>query len=338
MKIDPHDLARHITQAERPRTYAEIAHKYDVSIYTAKRAVRRVREELGVTVDEHVRPGTREKAFWIQRMRRNRTYLDADEIITAVEVGTLRGAIDILKSLNMIHKVFILDDLDRKLRSRLSEEERRESDAFGERIREAAGFTQFPRIGVHEQPGFPRIFMAIQQGFLRRRKVQIFYRTGNRLVERIIWPLGFLNTRHKPLSYVIAIADEQGPDAYRNFRLHRIEKARLLEDRFTRPDDFDPEEYAKTHFSGYGGPILDVEVRFDDVQDNEEFKADNFGYQETREELLDGGVIVKFKARGEEAICHRLFEWRDTARIIRPHHLRRRYTKMLQDILACYID
>lgn len=111
----------------------------------------------------------------------------------------------------------------------------------------------------------PQIWQQLQEATSKSRQVWISYyaATKNTKSERTIDPY-FLNIYRGTNPYVVAYCYLR--QAWRDFRIDRIQQLKVLDTTFTHDPNFDPQKYLEDRFQYESGDRLyDIEIWFDEV-------------------------------------------------------------------------
>lgn len=119
----------------------------------------------------------------------------------------------------------------------------------------------------------------------------------------------------------------------RDFHASRMKNVRLINEYFELPADWHPGEYLKTGFSMMcGGKLTEVEIVFNDFRAQWIRERKFFHPEETREDLPDGGLRLKFKIgeQGLEAVARFCLTYAGDCEALKPAGLR----KIIKEKLA----
>ena len=123
--------------------------------------------------------------------------------------------------------------------------------------------------------------------------------------------------------YIVGKQLDGGSDRLRTYRLDTILSAKLTEQIYTIPEDFDLHTFANRAFGVYQNDTEygDVIWKFS-PEAATNAKSYLFHPEQTLEERQDGSVIVKFKASGLLEMCWHLYSWGDHVEVIAPETLK----------------
>lgn len=102
---------------------------------------------------------------------------------------------------------------------------------------------------------------VLTRAWADRRIVLLRYRAPNReSTEREVAPYFIEVSRSTPAAYVIG--HDRLRDAIRTFKIERIERADLLDEHYTIPDDFDPSAFLASAWGVMDGAEVRIHLRF----------------------------------------------------------------------------
>lgn len=173
------------------------------------------------------------------------------------------------------------------------------------------GFTAIPTENVREQ---------LEWAIRRKRQINIRYYTASRgtTSERTVDPYQLFTVI--PNWYLLA--HDHHRDDIRSFRLDRIEQLDVLPSTFEIDPEFSAEAHLAQGFLASTGDIHPVAIRFDAEQARYIREKQWHPSQEPLEELEDGGVILRFRAGGLDAIQRWVLQYGSHAQVIEPAVLR----------------
>lgn len=125
----------------------------------------------------------------------------------------------------------------------------------------------------------------------------------------------------------------------RDFHAGRMKNVRLVNEYFEPPKDWNADEYLKTGFSMMrGGKSTEVEIIFNDFRAQWIRERQFFHPDETREELPDGGLRLKFKVgeQGLEAVARFCLTYAGDCQAVKPPKLRKIIKEKLETALSHY--
>lgn len=130
-----------------------------------------------------------------------------------------------------------------------------------------------------------------------------------------------------------AVSFDQDKREHKDFHAGRMTNLELLENEAVLPEDFDAEEYlAQGFFMMRGGTPTQVSIHFDDYQAQWVRERGAFHPQETREDLPDGSLRLKFKVGefGLEAVARFCLTYTGHCRVEKPEKLKEIIRQKLQ--------
>ena len=183
---------------------------------------------------------------------------------------------------------------------------------------ESTSFQAPPHVLVEGQ-----LLDKLHQAIIEREIVSFDYSTPGKPVakDRRVEPLLLHN--HEGTWYVIAYDyKHQKPIT---FHTGRIENLKNTGDYFEKRKDFNKENYLGQSFGMYrGGESAEVEIIFDKHQSHWIRERHSYQMQETREELPDGGMKLKFTVgeNGLEAVARFCLQYAGNFVAVKPEKLR----------------
>ncbi len=167
-------------------------------------------------------------------------------------------------------------------------------------------------------------------------KVDIDYRRGDRVVSRVLAPLGLV--LKAGVWYVVALSEDQT----RTYRISRIARADVLDERFERPDRFDLAGYWAESSAAYerDAPRVEVTVR---VRENRlGLLTDAVGVRAMREaERLsepdaEGWLTMRVRMEWPEEADHALLRVGSGLVVLDPPEIRERLVAAARRIVERY--
>lgn len=180
----------------------------------------------------------------------------------------------------------------------------------------------------------PAVFDVVNRSISGRLTIEIDYYSQNRgeLTRRRINPYHLHN--HRGDWYVIAY--DHMRSAIRDFHLSRIRSFTQTDDRFP-PPNFDRNDYLKSGFEMYrGGEAHLVEIEFDEYQARWIRERKTWHESEEREDLPGGGVMLRMRVAGLDAVKRFVMQYGAHARVRRPAALREMIEQELLKMMNLY--
>jgi predicted DNA-binding transcriptional regulator YafY len=298
-------------------TLDDVAERYGVGRRTATRMLQALQAALGVDAFDHpVGPGAHKR--WRLRHRVTAELVDfgADDL-AALDVAAEQAARD-----GRDGDAASLRATLEKLRALLRRDVASRLEPDVEALIEAQGFATRPG----PRPRVERALVEqLRQALLACRKLRLLYRgeARQRAHGYTIWPLGLLyGTWH----YLVAWNEARGKPVL--FRLSRIERAELLDERFEPPEAFDLRAFAERSFGVFQEDPVDVVWRFRPAAAAEAREHVFHPRQET-ETQADGSLLVRFRAGGLREMAWHLFTWGGDVEVVAPAVLRTELDRLL---------
>lgn len=180
-----------------------------------------------------------------------------------------------------------------------------------------------------------RLLDQLRQAITEREIVSFDYHTPGKPVakNRRVEPLLLHN--HEGSWYIIAFDyKHQKPIT---FHTGRIKNLKNTGDFFTERKSFNKDEYFDEGFAMYrGGKLTEVEIIFDEHQAKWIRERNRYQMQETREELSDGGMKLKFVIgeNGLEAVARFCLQYAGNFVAVKPEGLRQMIKEKLEKALS----
>jgi predicted DNA-binding transcriptional regulator YafY len=187
-------------------------------------------------------------------------------------------------------------------------------------ILEAQGFVarSGPRPRINEE-----IARHIAGAIKVCRYVEIVYKAYGDVLpkSRKLAPYGLLSGLRRYLVAHDPQSRRQG--AIKTYRMDAISSVTVLDDYFTRPEDFDLQAFANRAFGLFqrDGEFSTIVWRF---KPEAAEQARGFLFHPSQTEVLqeDGSLIVKFEASGQLEMAWHLYTWGDKVEVVEPAKLR----------------
>jgi predicted DNA-binding transcriptional regulator YafY len=174
----------------------------------------------------------------------------------------------------------------------------------------------------------PALLGAVREAIKGGQAIAFRYQGGsNPGARREATPLGLILSRR---NYLVAAT----PDV-RTFRLDRLSDLEVLPQAGHPPPGFSLQAFADESVGIYQDEMEDVSLVFE-PKAAPEASTWRFHASQTVEPLENGGVRVRFRARGMRELAWHLFTWGDTVRIEGPARLREVLTAELKAALAAH--
>lgn len=175
----------------------------------------------------------------------------------------------------------------------------------------------------------------IKKAFFCKKEVEITYESFNsqKTSKRIVDPY-YIHEKYTNSLYVIAYCHNKKD--VRVFAMHRIRKAKILENEYKIPSDFCPEEYLKDSFSlEKGSPIYNFVFKFTSKQ-AKYLREKTWHHSQTIENLEDGSILFKLQARGLNELKRWVLQYGGEVEVIEPLELRKEVCQELEKMLKVY--
>ncbi|GHF12557.1 WYL domain-containing protein [Kordiimonas sediminis] len=302
------DLALEMQARHMGLSLNDIKDKLDVSHRTAQRIVRGL--ETVFPQLEQLEGEDRE-----YRWRLPAGSLNGFLNIEAEEVAALEIAAVQLTTSGRQVEAEKLNSLEQKLRVALRSDVRRRIEPDLEVLMQAEGLIAIPG----PKRAIPaQTVKTIRQAIMAGTRILIRYRKREgEEADYKLDPYGFLyGHRH----YLIAFKPEGGEDYVRKFRLGDILSVTLLNEPFTRLNDFNLQEYSDQSFGVFADGPFDAEWLF--TKEAADTAADYvFHPSQTIARNQNGSLTVKFRAGGLQEMAWHLVIWGENVEVIKPVEL-----------------
>ena len=179
------------------------------------------------------------------------------------------------------------------------------------------------------------IWDAIRTGMHEHRTIAIHYRAPmhDESVVRVVDPLHVVG--HSGEWYLLCWSHHH--QSIRIFALNRIQKARIRNDRFTRPEGFQAEQYIDPSFGVFvNETAVDVAVRFEGEAASK--IPERVWHPGQRIEKVDGAIIVRFRTNQQSQVLFWVSQWGPMAEILEPPELRERAADWFRQTAERYQD
>jgi predicted DNA-binding transcriptional regulator YafY len=176
-------------------------------------------------------------------------------------------------------------------------------------------WVEFPEIDFSKiSKVYPQIESAVKEG----KRIWIKYVDLNQNVtERKVDPYSIIFSD----GFCLAIGYCHLRKDIRKFALDFIEKIRLLNEPFIKPEDFDLKKYFKSSFKIFEGEIQKIILRFDKEVSSLVLRRKWHPSQKIKRKK-DGDFIIEFELAGTEEIRPWIYTWIPYCEVIKPLSLR----------------
>jgi predicted DNA-binding transcriptional regulator YafY len=177
-------------------------------------------------------------------------------------------------------------------------------------------------------------FQVITRALWKRRALRFRYKNlgAKQVQERLVHPYHLACIE----SHWYLFAYDVNRQEIRTFSLSRLTSAKLGEERFPEPKDFDPDEYLRGSFSVFKGKD-DYEVVVDfDVWATDLVRGRRWHSSQEVTELADGCSQMRLRLNSLEEIERWILNWGTHATVVRPKVLRERIRATAGELAARY--
>ncbi len=297
-------------------TAAEIARRVEMSIRTVYRDLHALEEELKIPVwQQEGRWGTESKAF-----------------LPPLKL-TLHEAVALFLSARLFarfadkrddHVLSAFDKLATVLPPTIAQHVQATITALQERPRDAT---------------YSQVLEALETGWAQGRKVRIWYpyqHPDGRVFtnERLVAPY-FLEP-HPRAHACYLIAHDSYTQALRTFKVERIQRAALTDERFEVPADFDPYARFNLAWGIVDEPPVEVRLRFHDPAAASRAREAHWHPSQRAITHPDGSLELVFTVAGLLEITPWILEWGDAVEVLAPPELRARVAAVARALVERY--
>jgi len=180
------------------------------------------------------------------------------------------------------------------------------------------------------------ILSALNRAICEHRMLQIQYRRhGKRKETRILEP-HILILYQGSLFLLATLADSENDRSYRQFKLDRITQVKLLDRRFSPPENFDPQKlFASSIGVWMGAATESFRIRFTAAVAQWVIETP-FHARQTVTELPDGMLEVTIPSAHEPEIIARVLSLGENAEVLEPASSREKIRNRLKSMLEQY--
>jgi predicted DNA-binding transcriptional regulator YafY len=208
---------------------------------------------------------------------------------------------------------------------------------LGERVRvDLEGMRQAYNFATPAVPDVdPELLLALDRAVRERRKVRIDYFSASRgeRNERVVSP----HLLHNNRGDWYLIAHDNLRNEMRMFHLGRVVSWEVLGEEFERDAAFRPDEWLGKAFQSFrGGEEQRIAIRFDAYQSRWIRERRWHESQEPLEELPGGGVILRFRTGGLEAVKRWVMQYGAHAEVLEPKGLREALRREVRRMAEVY--
>jgi len=307
--IQLHELSYLLHESAEGLTLDDIQQRYGVSLRTAQRWIKDIREVYG-HMEEFSLDGR--KIRW----RISGRSLNYKLALSAQDLSLLNISAELLRKHNLAEHAEQLITLKTKLKNIISlHKQRKKLEDETETLLKIEGlaFRPGPRFHLDET-----ILKSLRTALLNKQQIKIKYynKSSDKHSYNILEPYGILYSERN--HYLLARhSDNYYGDEIHHFILHNIKSIELLNLHYQLPDGFNLNDYCHDMFGAFKEPSFDVEWLFDKQVANE-VKHYFFHPSQRMIENKDGSITIKFNAGGAVEMSWFLYMWGDMVNVIKP--------------------
>jgi predicted DNA-binding transcriptional regulator YafY len=178
------------------------------------------------------------------------------------------------------------------------------------------------------------MYELVQTGLAEGRRVRVLYESTSKggTRERVWCPY---HLEPYEGSWLLTAHDSIHEEV-RHFRLDRVVRATLLEERYTIPADFDLEVYRGTGWGilrGMAGEPVEVVLRLD-AAEGRRVRDDERHPSQREERQADGSWLVRFRVGITPELVRWVFRWGTGCEVLAPAELRAAVAEQARRIAA----
>lgn len=173
----------------------------------------------------------------------------------------------------------------------------------------------------------------LQKALWQECRLRFTYRSGDNAFERLVDPLGLV--AKGSVWYLVAAVEGQ----VRTYRVARVQDVEILDERCTRPADFDLAEYWARSTSDFVShlPRFHVTLRIATEQLPRVYSASRtFRIEHLEPADANGWVTLRLQFENTEEAAGYLLSFGTQAEILQPPELRERVIQLARDVAAFY--
>jgi len=235
---------------------------------------------------------------------------------SADELADIESAIAVLKRENLSDHADSLKAVENKIRLLLDAKNKAKIEPDLEALMSAEGIAMKagPQHAVSHE-----IFEKLRMGIKAPSKLKVRYRRRKErdIKEYILLPYGIIiGHRH----YLIARIDHPKADKYLPFSISNIENVEVLDQPFTKDEEFSLSSYAERSFGVFQEEPFDVVWRFT-PEAAPHAREYMFHPSQTMDDEEDGSLVVHFRAGGRHEMIWHLYAWGENVEVLEPKEL-----------------
>lgn len=308
------DLATMISSRRNGVTLDDVCDRFEISLRTAQRMLRAVESrfpEVDIVQDDDGRKRWRMPGGTVRDLVN----------ITADELASIDLGINHLERANQVAEAKALKSIREKIIAMIPRQRITRLEADYDAILEAQGFVarSGPKPRINEQ-----VADVIAEALKACRYIEVQYQAyiDERPKPRKLAPYGLLTGLRR---YLVAHDPKSRRDgAIKTYRMDAISSAKILDDFFVRPEDFNLQSFADKAFGLYqkDDEFSEVVWRFK-PEAAKQAAGFLFHPSQTDELQSDGSLIVRFKASGLLEMAWHLYTWGDNVEVLDPPELKK---------------
>ena len=189
-----------------------------------------------------------------------------------------------------------------------------------------------------ERPEFTRMLEQLTEAWAERKRVYLWQRPGeNRPARRRLFEPYFLEPSGVGYALYVIGYDHLRQDI-RTFKVERLARVEVTNERFEMPDDFDPYQYLNNAWGiNWGsGEKIEVRLRFPAGRVTERVKESEWHISQRIEDLPDGGCVLTVQVGSTLEMKPWIRQWGPDCEVLSPPELRAEIAEELHRAAEVY--
>ena len=308
------DLATMISSRRSGVTLDDVCERFEISLRTAQRMLRALENrfpEVDIVQDEDGRKRWRMPGGTVRDLVN----------ITADELASIDLGINHLERANQVTEAKALKSIREKIMAMIPRQRIAKLETDYDAILEAQGFVarSGPKPRINEN-----VADVIAEALKACRYIEVQYQAyiDEKPKPRKLAPYGLLAGLRR---YLVAHDPKSSRDgAIKTYRMDAISSAKILDEFFVRPEEFNLQAFADKAFGLYqkDDEFSEIIWRF---KPEAAKQAAGFLFHPSQidEPQSDGSLIIRFQASGLLEMAWHLYTWGDKVEVLEPPELRK---------------
>jgi predicted DNA-binding transcriptional regulator YafY len=210
-------------------------------------------------------------------------------------------------------------------------------DMMQRHIQRMAGLVRERR----DWPEFTRMMERLTEAWAERRRVRLWQRAdGNRAARARLFEPYFLDP--SSVGYALyVIGYDHLRQGIRTFKVERLQRVEVTDERFEIPDGFDPYEYLHKAWGinwGDGSNLHQVRLRFPPGRITERVKESEWHVSQEIEDLPDGGCVLSVRVGATLEMKPWILQWGPHCEVLSPPELRAEIAEEMRRAAEVYME